>query len=347
MFNEHILYKVLRYLSFGVIIYLLLRYFPYSKLSSNQSLFATIIILIISFSIELFCIILIRSKSEENLLEKFDNTNNICKKCTIEKCEQKSKQYDKGKISEYNEEIFPSGMNEAIKPKEINNNKKEENPKNCRIVCDYDDETKNEMNNETDKSYIIENSNGEEYKKYNCGDKNYDNYNKEKSKEEEAKEAKEEKKIHVLMNDNKMNKIYNEVIEHKNIEKKERQTKGYDSRYQEICHKSEVLKTTDNNRSISQQIDNELPYSDYNHLPVAAGYKSNEYEYGYSFIPPEKWYPHPLRPPICLTEKRSNLLPVLAHGTPADAKEWHDANRITGSYRMNVDYVKDKLNSGV
>lgn len=65
-------------------------------------------------------------------------------------------------------------------------------------------------------------------------------------------------------------------------------------------------------------------YVNYNQLPMADNYNaSNDFEYGYSFLPPEKWYPEPSTPPICLTEKRSPITPSYTTGIPLDAKVWN------------------------
>jgi len=89
----------------------------------------------------------------------------------------------------------------------------------------------------------------------------------------------------------------------------------------------------------------ELQYTDYNILPVTRE-DSKLYEYGYSYLPPEKWFPVPPHPPICVTEKKCPVCPVTTTGTPVDMKEWNDSRRITPGDVINIDYAKDKLNSG-
>lgn len=89
----------------------------------------------------------------------------------------------------------------------------------------------------------------------------------------------------------------------------------------------------------------EIQYTDYNILPVTPE-DSKLYEYGYSFLPPEKWYPTPPHPPVCVTEKRSLVFPVTTTGTPVDMKEWDSSRRITPGDVINIDYTRDKLNSG-
>lgn len=142
---------------------------------------------------------------------------------------------------------------------------------------------------------------------------------------------------------------YNDGVNRDNydLDEKLRQidTSGYKSRYQTVGSKSEYNKSPENSRRILGELDNEMPYTDYNHLPVAAGYKSRDYEYGYSFIPPEKWYPQPPRAPICVTNDRAPIFASLADGTPTDVKEFDSSRRITGPLMINTDYVKEKLNS--
>ena len=92
-------------------------------------------------------------------------------------------------------------------------------------------------------------------------------------------------------------------------------------------------------------------YSDYNQLPIAEGYKSRDYEFGYSFLPPEKWYPQPPNPPVCVSEKKCPVCPVVTAGTDGnmtwtDVRDFDKSRRITPPDRINTDYIKDKLNSG-
>ena len=92
-------------------------------------------------------------------------------------------------------------------------------------------------------------------------------------------------------------------------------------------------------------INNEYEYSDYNMLPMAEN-NSGNFEYGYSFMPPEKWYPQPPHPPVCVTNKRSDVMPVYTTGTPIDVKEWNESRRITPPDTIKTQYIKQKLNSG-
>lgn len=64
-------------------------------------------------------------------------------------------------------------------------------------------------------------------------------------------------------------------------------------------------------------------YSSYNNVPVRSDYDPSTFEYGYSFLPPEKWYPEPIHPPICITDKTMPIVyGVGTSGFPYDHKQW-------------------------
>ena len=93
-------------------------------------------------------------------------------------------------------------------------------------------------------------------------------------------------------------------------------------------------------------ITNDMPYDDFNHLPVSAKYKTQPADFGYSFLPPENWYPQPPNPPICVSEKQCPVCPIYTSGTNLDVKEWHESDRITPPDNINTKFVKEKLNAG-
>ena len=105
----------------------------------------------------------------------------------------------------------------------------------------------------------------------------------------------------------------------------------------------------DTGRTRSQEgvmkADNEMQYTDYFIMPITAE-DEGSFEEGYSMLPPSKWYPVPPHPPVCVTEKQCPVCPVLTSGAPVDLKEWNDSRRITPGDVINIDYAKDKMNSG-
>lgn len=94
----------------------------------------------------------------------------------------------------------------------------------------------------------------------------------------------------------------------------------------------------------NNKTNSEMQYSDLNHLPVSQDYKSTDYEYGYSYIPPERWYGHVARPPVCVTSKKCEVMPIYTNGTPIDVKEFDSSRKIMPPANINVKYINEKLN---
>jgi hypothetical protein len=90
----------------------------------------------------------------------------------------------------------------------------------------------------------------------------------------------------------------------------------------------------------------EMSYTDYNTLPVGANVDSKLDDFSYTFLPPDKWYPIPPHPPICVAEKQCPVCPVSTTGTTANLKEWSEASRVTPGDQINSNYVDGKINSG-
>lgn len=70
------------------------------------------------------------------------------------------------------------------------------------------------------------------------------------------------------------------------------------------------------------------PYTDFNTVPMGSGLNTGNFESGYAFLPPSKWYPEPPIPPICVTNKRTSIFPVMDPGF-VDLKEWNSSLKIT------------------
>jgi hypothetical protein len=86
-------------------------------------------------------------------------------------------------------------------------------------------------------------------------------------------------------------------------------------------------------------------YTDFNTFPQYDLSKNN-FEYGFSFLPPSNWYPTPPHPPVCVTNNRCPVCPVTATGLPTDLKEWNSSRRIMPPDTINTSYIEEKLNSG-
>lgn len=138
------------------------------------------------------------------------------------------------------------------------------------------------------------------------------------------------------------------VVESETGEQVKEDVENYDGRDVVMKTESKPIKGVERcgSRGCNGVIVDEIPYTDYNHLPLADTYEPGNFEYGYSFLPPEKWYPTPPFPPLCVADKRCPVQPVYTTGTPIDVKEWNESRRITGPDNIKTSYIKEKLNSG-
>ena len=99
-------------------------------------------------------------------------------------------------------------------------------------------------------------------------------------------------------------------------------------------------------RAASGVIANEMSYTDYNTLPVGSNVNSQNSDFSYSFLPPDRWYPIPPHPPVCVTETKCPVCPLTSNSESINLKEWDDSRRITPGDVVNTNYVAEKLNSG-
>jgi hypothetical protein len=96
----------------------------------------------------------------------------------------------------------------------------------------------------------------------------------------------------------------------------------------------------------------EMSYTDYNSIPLGQNLDTMEKDFSYTFLPPDRWYPVPPHPPVCVAEKECPVCPVIVvngSGNNADytnLKEWNNATRITPGDQINTNYINDKINSG-
>ncbi len=112
-----------------------------------------------------------------------------------------------------------------------------------------------------------------------------------------------------------------------------------------IAPRSQQIRS-DGSRAVDGVVTNDMIYDeDYNHLPLADGYDSNNYEYGYSYLPPEKWFPQPPRAPLCVSEKKCPVCPMYSSRVGVDMKEWNDSIKILPPDNINSKFI-DKLNAG-
>lgn len=90
---------------------------------------------------------------------------------------------------------------------------------------------------------------------------------------------------------------------------------------------------------------NEMVYSDFNRMPPS--FNKNDFEYGYSYLPPADWFPIPAYPPVCVSNQVSNPQPVYLDSTTMDLKDWHETQKITPPDTINTAFITNELNSKV
>ena len=363
MYNEGYILKSLRYVALFAIIYLLFRYFPYSRMESTHAVIAALLIIILCLLMEKLCFTYLIEESKESkqeepvssesLLEKFNGGCSTCqageqpkKTCRVvcdvddkvkEETETKKTEGFEGTAIGPNDKMPDNNKDLPVKNVQVK-------PEEMLRAASSDDESTYTYSNRARQDIPTNNYGGMFYDEW----PDYNRFNNQDALLANIGQTAGGSDYRIDEDDVKrMKREMDQVLDwDKQIEERARSVRRPRSSFQRVGDKSEVLKVLDNNRRIEGELDNELPYTDYNHLPVAAGYKSTDYEFGYSYIPPELWFPTPPRPPICVTEKRCPIMPVLANGTPADVKEFHASRRILPPDRINTDYIDDKLNSG-
>lgn len=371
LLNTQIIYRFIKYTLISIIIYFVLRYNPLFSIKPLNSLFVATALLLIYIIVEQLITYLLRK------YYSYKHIDNSCKSCEIKpklneisvpngSCRIVCDNY----VENFDNNINGLSLNELIKKRDelqnkIENDKSNINSQMLKDLTDYNikiGKLSNGNNDTTTKTNDIKNNTSSTRKdekfiwshrytnlgydnKHGYGGMFYDEYpfyNKFTSPDPSDRqfELDREKREQERVAD------YEKKLEDRAVN-----LAGYSSTFQEGGVHSELKKANlgkgfQDSRVIKGPLDDELSYTDYNHLPVGAGYKSHAYEYGYSFIPPEKWYPNPPRSPICVTERRCNVMPIYAQGTPVDVKEWHSSRRITQPDLISEKYIQDKLNSG-
>ena len=316
MINMNLIYRSIGYTLQVIIIYFLLRYLPITKLSTVNSILIAMVLLLLTILVEI-------------VIKKF-----VLKNKTINN-------------------IFKTDCTACNTPSI---------PKGCRLVCDkienFDDKKNDDTKKEDDKKReyspdkMVNDTQHKWSSKY--GNRGYDNkyafggmyYDDPEGRSYDTGTVEDPESLI------KLRKQDEDMREFKKRENDRAfSITGYKTAYQQGGPKGEMKKAycgkgDQNRRIIEGTLDDEFPYTDYNHLPMAAGYKSHAYEFGYSYIPPEKWFPMPVRSPICISEKRAPIMPSWTSGAPLDVKEWNSSRRITPPDLINIQYTKDKLNSG-
>lgn len=148
------------------------------------------------------------------------------------------------------------------------------------------------------------------------------NKNKESKCSDNSKISQKDKSIEVRKELEQINELKQKLTELLNdAEKKQKFLNRNDSQYPEY--------------------ENDM---DFHSLPVKKDYKTKDYEFGFSYLPPENWYRCPTRPPVCKTDNPNVVQPVYLSDTTVDLKEWDGSRKLLQPDRINVEYIMKKLN---
>src|SRR3972149_9959933 len=112
-----VLFMIFRYIILGLIIFFLIRYFPNANVNATNATFATIIIILITVSVELFIKFMMSNKSyQETFLPGLQESG--CSTCSIENFK-----------NSYKDDFYNAGTCQ-VKCKEKDDKNK------CKITCD-------------------------------------------------------------------------------------------------------------------------------------------------------------------------------------------------------------------
>ncbi len=100
---------------------------------------------------------------------------------------------------------------------------------------------------------------------------------------------------------------------------------------------------TANGKTRNELLTNHLVYSDFNRLPPNS--TQNNFEFGYSFLPPKDWFPLPLYPPVCVASNPNPVVPFYADRDTMDLKDWWETSKITPPDSINTTFIANELNS--
>jgi len=363
MNTKIILYEILKYFTFALIITIILRMLPNIHMSNNDIYITSVIIVLIYLFIDNLLKVVYPIK-DTTKCDPFENTHDESPIKFIPVKQELTDDDDYEKAQEY------EYQNELDDNKEYDEQESPETHEHEEYDVFDPDDYKGILNPESSPAKIESNNNVEKTQdKLNIKDlvdniksqmpnKNI-NISINISGEEEdymyTSSAVDNKTMSGKYENNGRKVLFRGTSsEHPQIAHMEQQAKQIKKSMQEYDQSTYVMKKPIRSENIDKckkqyeyscDDDNDLIYSDYNHVPLAENYKSTDFEYGYSFLPPEKWYPQPPFPPVCVSNRRDTILPSNTTGVPLDVKEWKDSLRITQPDTIKTSYITNKLNS--
>jgi hypothetical protein len=324
--------KLMKYMLYGLFIFTILYYIPQTKLQLTDSIFITIILLYFVFFFEHFNNRLNNKKCNNS------NESNTDKKSKIENFDNKFiiENFDNSNnlINKYNYDGFITKdiINDVIIDLENAN-------KNKNIM------TKLQDMSVKDKKFkilltIIE-TNINKIKDLNKNDSQKiinlveDVYSRsEKSKDQKLTKYFENNIKEIESKNDKLSCDCETKIE-KYLERLFKEGKYFD--------KNGLLQNVMNNdMRYNQLTDSQIQPLGSNDMTM-----NNSWENDYVLLNTDKWKVPVTNPYKCKQEKECPICPSLTNGYPVNVKDFNEARKIMPPDNINVDYIKDKLNSGL
>lgn len=73
---------------------------------------------------------------------------------------------------------------------------------------------------------------------------------------------------------------------------------------------------------------------------------TNKWDHGFTYLSTDKWAPSKMQtPPVCKTEKQCPICPITTSGYPIGLMEFDNSRKVLGPDNININYIKEKLNS--
>ena len=313
--------KLLKYFIYSLFIFSIIYYIPQNKLCIIDSIFITMILLFFIYFFEHFNNRLNNKKCSKlnNSLEHFDDINNDNTNIL-----QNKYNFDgiitKDIIDDVITDLDNSDKNKQIIDKLQEMSKKDEKFKTLISVI------------ETNKDRVKDINNIDSQKIINLVE---DVYNKNKNQQD--KKLSKYFENNIKDNDSKTDTLScncEDKIE-KYLEKLFKEGKYFD--------KNGLLQNVMNNdMRYSQLTDTQMQSLGTNDITM-----NNSWENDYVLLNTEKWKVPVTNPYKCKQEKECPICPSLTTGYPVNLKEFNNARKIMPPDNINIDYIKDKLNSGL
>ena len=170
--------------------------------------------------------------------------------------------------------------------------------------------------------------------------KNFNNIDINSEDIEENEDSSEDKN-----NDNEENKFdldeFNKAFDSNKKNKKEEKQK-INEKYRKYLNVKSSKKYNKNN-DMKYSV-----YSDRQTEPLGSFSKdfTNTFEHGYTYLQTDKWNAPDYDNTVCKIENKCNICEEDYEGYPVDVSKWNHSRKILPRDNININYIKDKLNTG-